>query len=539
MVFLHVVMFIYDTSWTSGDLINSAPTLLIVVGVVGLFLGGWCGFFLLVSSVGNMISMQNAYQKGSSVGTVLGKQLITGIILLIFAMLSESVIGYQAWIAAVIKNVATGESVPDILNYLPRSYHMEAIHAVAWAVIINAIVQALLSVNGGWQKTRRNVIIYGILAALVVVGTPLIWSLMQQIVPGYPMGRYPAPYEDIEVKFVIIGVTPWYDYIKLFMMMPFAANPEPMFPFLAVSFLGSIVGIYLTKPDCPRSMPRKGMLVSLFLMVVGFGWLVYLIVDGQVDALKMFQDAWNIPSLGVGWAPMFLLLTGVQFFGLMLVFRLVEFRGKAQEFAAKTIYWRRYGFIAFTIYNFQLVDLIPRFIVWKITGINVFTQWGQADGYLTLAISALTFIVWSLIFWLWEKVHYIGSLEWVMGTLAIPLLSKQKAKKQNMEKQKVPWWKLAALDVKGGLYNIEAINIVPPSEVDHANYADSRLFSKLAVILLFLPPLTILTLILGLKIQKIEVTNPYAKRAVIISSIGIIFTVVMAILLGTMTGLPI
>ncbi len=59
------------------------------------FLGGWAGFFLLISTICNSISMQNNLKKGLAVSRVLKKQLIVGFLLLIIAYLTESITGYH------------------------------------------------------------------------------------------------------------------------------------------------------------------------------------------------------------------------------------------------------------------------------------------------------------------------------------------------------------------------------------------------------------------------------------------------------------
>jgi len=63
-----------------------------------MFLGAWAGFFLLVSAFGNMISMQNSLKKGKSVSELIRKQVVKGCLLLIFAVLTESLLGYNGYL---------------------------------------------------------------------------------------------------------------------------------------------------------------------------------------------------------------------------------------------------------------------------------------------------------------------------------------------------------------------------------------------------------------------------------------------------------
>ncbi|HMF30395.1 MAG TPA: heparan-alpha-glucosaminide N-acetyltransferase domain-containing protein, partial [Candidatus Lokiarchaeia archaeon] len=93
MIALHTIQDSLDSS-----LINNIGTLPLISGVALIllnFMGGLAGFFLLVSAIGNMISMQRHLQAGKPVKELAVRQIVGGLILLLFACLTEGIIGYK------------------------------------------------------------------------------------------------------------------------------------------------------------------------------------------------------------------------------------------------------------------------------------------------------------------------------------------------------------------------------------------------------------------------------------------------------------
>src|SRR5271157_4081395 len=93
MLFLHQISWFLNSGALLAD-INNAPLIDILALIVLEFMGGLAGFFLLVSAIGNMISMYKRLQSGRSADDLLRSQIVTGILLVIFAYLVEGDIGY-------------------------------------------------------------------------------------------------------------------------------------------------------------------------------------------------------------------------------------------------------------------------------------------------------------------------------------------------------------------------------------------------------------------------------------------------------------
>jgi hypothetical protein len=509
------------------------PLFLMILMLVLLFFGGWAGFFLMISSIGNMISMFKGLEKGQSAKSLAIKQIIGGFLLLFFAYLSEGIIGYKGAIGELAKG---NENWWQLI--FTRGYHTETIHAVAWCVIINGIVQAILSYNGGWKKIKRNIKIYAILAVIIIAVTQFVWNGFDalageswangsnELITGGSVewDRGHLLYYDFFTNFLYIFAAPW------------AGSVEPLFPFIAVSFIGSMIGLYLMKrKDEPENKDTKtlkiGIGIGFFIALAGFLIMVFMIIEGA-DAVYFFREGSNIPALNTDfqWLAWFLFVTGSQIGAILFILRVVEFRGKSKQFAKKTLFFRRFGFVAFSVYNFQMIDIVAVLLVGLIPGIAPFV-WGQGGHfYLNDIWFALIgiFVLWGVVLWLWEKVNYVFGLEWFIAKISAVLIP---SKRKKTEGEKQPWWKTPRLDPQASLMDAEWIDIISTEQTEHENLKDSKLAKKVALCGLIFPPAYFISLGITKESMKTEGVNKHNKAAKIINIIGIILTIVIVTLL--------
>ena len=169
MLIIHLLLHIWDKTWL--DDLPAAPIAAVLFMVILVYLGGWRGLFVMISGTGNMIAMQKAMKKGVPWYNVVKKQLIGGALLLIFAALSESFLGYDGWIGqGILRDNWQFEA------YLYRTFSQHTIHAVAWCLIINSILYGILVGLIGYKRIHVLAIIYGLLAIAVVVCTDWLWA---------------------------------------------------------------------------------------------------------------------------------------------------------------------------------------------------------------------------------------------------------------------------------------------------------------------------------------------------------------------------
>ncbi|MBN2157589.1 MAG: hypothetical protein JW776_16195 [Candidatus Lokiarchaeota archaeon] len=549
MVFVHTFM-----RWIDRDTVQSNINdyrLIILWLMLGLiFIGAWAGFFLMVSAAGNMISMYKGVEKSGKVGDMVLKQVLGGTLLLFCGVLVESVLGYHA---------ALGELVLGKNDWWThifyRGYHMETIHAIAWCIILNGIIQGILSINGGWKKINRNIIIYSILAIVVIVGTVFVWQGVRTLLPGYPFADRVVDIfgvsKNLDIQYGVLGVDPFFELVWKFFLIPLAGKHEPIFPFLAISFIGSIIGLFLmrkqqemeeNKPVSTKLL-KYGMIIGLVLFVIGLigtGLFVIqrpsaidnIILPHHFDVIHMYVE--GLESYGSDfvfgfipfsfiWLPWFLMVTGAQFGAICLILRTVEFRGKSKPFGRKTRYFRRYGFVAFSIYAYQFVDILAVYLLTLIPWFPSLT-WSSYFGsvpenmfdvYQIWPLLILIFVIYEILIRFWEKAHFTLGYEWFIAKIAgVVIPSQRKLKK------KEGFFRTIRLDVNGGIYNPEWIEIVPGESV-HTSLADSKLSGKLCWIGIFIPPISFVSLGIASNSMKTEGKNKYNKRGLIVSLIGL------------------
>jgi hypothetical protein len=519
MILVHTIMRWYDRSWIEVGGVN-VPGILLALMILVIIVGGSAGFFLMVSAVGNMISMWQSLEKGISIKGLFLKQVLGGILLLIFAMIVESLIGYKGTFGEF---VSLQWEYAGYWAWQYRFFHMETIHTIAFCIIINGIVQVILSRKNGFKKIRRNIIIYAILAIICIAFTPIIFETIRYFIPGYPFTINPET--GLPVQYPLVGVSTFNEYLSLFFLMPLAGMPEPLFPFLGLSFIGSIIGIYMCREKSSKKFPKRGMYIGFSLFIIGAIGLVFAISLGFETFGNFLAYFWSIPRLYPNsWFWWFICVNGIAMVLILLVVRLVEYRGIGKNFAMKTTYFRRIGFVAFSVYTFQHLDVLPRFFYGLIPGIQAFPN---RMGPQILLLIPLVFLIWELVLRLWEKANFTGGLEWSIGIIADQIIPTKGSKG--------PWWRPSRLNAKEYLYGADWLNIIPKSEINHEKLKESKLAFKLSLLGFIGFPLSIIAFFIARTSEKTEEKNKYNKVAKILSFIGLGFTTIIVIFLSCIT----
>ncbi len=569
MLFLHMIGNFLDSK-TLFIYIEDRALINFVVLVAFPFCGGLAGFFLLVSAIGNMVSMHNHLQAGRSVSSLVTKQVVGGILLLCFAFLCESTTGYLGALGNFFHKLHNPGAGKYAIPMFQRGFTVETIHTIAWCILINGLVQGYLSRNGAWRNIRYQVTQYAALAVFVVVMTQPVWQLAELY-----GGRYGYPWNLVTGEMVcrpyLLGAsTTFADFLKGVFLAPLAAPMEPLFPYLSISFAGSIIGLVISQPakNVPRNFPRKVLFIGLAMFIVGTVGLVCYIATiasrkgGFSDAVAVwrslpFHRQWyNFPEVPeslafpLAWLWQFLSLNGVAIMATMFAIRVAEFRGRGAFFGNNTAFIRRFGFIAFTNYNNQWYFWIAQFFMGALIAAagaqNVayiaslpgdpYNPYLKLDWGFTLLLVVIVFAMYHAIMLLWEKIGYLGSLEWCMLTIAHAILPTRKAPKSDEIRKR--WWQKGMLNVEGAFYNVQWLNIVEDSEIDHANKADSKFALKVALIgllsIVFMPA-TFVSLVLARDARETEGKNTHNQLARAVSIFGITLMIAATFALSLVT----
>ncbi len=533
MLILHIISDLLDIDGLTANMGNLTLLELVLLFVLPFF-GGLAGFFLMISAIGNTISMQKQLMKGMSSKDLAKRQVFGGFLLLIVAMLAEGVLGYHGMIGNIFKSL----NDPSAIDWSPglyRGYHFETIHTIAWCIILNGAVHAYLTREGKWKDLKTLTKQYLILAAAVLALTPFMWWLADVIVPGYPYGEDPVTGRAL--MYAEFGKSSVWDFIIRFLLAPLAAKWEPVFPYLAASFLATIIGIYLSqeKKDIDRSYIKKylkfglgmfgigaiGFIINMVLVVVQQGIDPALALYPQISEHRYWTQENGVPFLG--WLFQFLLLNGFGIVAITMIIRNVEFRGRGKKFADQTKFIRRLGFIAFTAYTMQYIYHFAFFVVSSLVGEPyVRMNWGP-----TMLALGLSLLIYHILTWAWEKIGYIGSMEWMIGTIASYVIPGKKLKDYN-------WWKRGQLDVENAFYNAEWINIIDEEEIDHNNNSESRYAFKLARLGFLFFPFSFMAYRTAKNAAKIEEPNEYQEKGEKLALGGIIFFIVWLVLFSSL-----
>jgi hypothetical protein len=560
MIVLHMISDLLDIDNLLADL-GAVKIINILALVILPFYGGLAGFFLLISSMGNMFSMYRDLEKGKSVRSLVLKQIVGGIILLFFAMLSEGLIGYHAVVGSFFNNL-NNPLATNWSQVLWRWNYFETVHTIAWCLIINGIVQGLLSLKNNWQNRRDVIKSYVILIVFVLLLTTPIWTIISKYVgPGYPWGQYP---EGQPFHLPKIGSQSFWHILRAPFLNALAAPWEPIFPYLAVSFVGSIFGIILSQPKekINRKFPRNAFLGGLAAFVIGTAGVVIIVINvmssqGFDTAINFYREISNhrawfpdranyIPPFA--WLAQFISLNGFSIMLVAVLFRIVEFRGKAKIFADRTRIIRRFGVIAFTNYNNQFLYSFVFFITSLMLTRVAYQKLLWAGVFLSIF---LTLLLYHGIMILWEKIGYIGSLEWTIRTItnnAVP------ARRANFPPD-MKWWQRGQVKVQETFYQPEWIDLKDTYEInllktpEMVNKETSSVEdSKFALILSIVGACSILFMVVSIfaifvtfNSRKTEGKNKYNKAALVLSIVGLVLLVGLIIasliISGEMIGL--
>ncbi|MBN1539365.1 MAG: hypothetical protein JW939_04415 [Candidatus Thermoplasmatota archaeon] len=535
MVALHVFGRVYDSSWLGTDQMSD-KSLLHITGLLTLaYIGGMAGLFLMVSATSHTLSIHGQLTKGKKLENVIARQLFFGLMLLAFAFLAESTIGHHGFIGRMAySDLSSGASLMEAVSansdrILYRGFHFMTLHTIAWCIIINSAIQYFLYRNGGTKKVARNVKVYIGLSAAAILLTPLMWWFAGRVVPGYPFATYPGT--DLMVQYPLFGHSGALDHVKLFFLGPLAGQTEPLFPFLFISFIGAIIGIYLSMERPPRLLPHKGMMIGGVMFLLGVAGIAFMWLSGLDSVQNLIENTYQVLKLRI-WFPLLLLTTGGQLVFMMMTIRIVEYRGTGGEFARKTTFFRRFGAVSLTIYTFQYLDAIPLNLISLFPGVNVVT--GREGLFWAVLAVIGSILTWHFILVIWEKKDFKGSAEWAFATVP-PLLKMLTGRRRAPSELK--WHEVPKLGLTHTNSRVEWLSVVPRNPKGLDRFRDSILSIYLAFIGLVIFPLSILAHSIAKRARETEGENRFNRLSLKVSRWGIAWSSFLAFWMSQIKGI--
>lgn len=487
MVGVHIFRRTYDLTWLGTEAMADRSVLHLVTLFLIAYIGGMAGLFLMVSTVSHTLSVREQLRAGKPLNGVITKQILSGFLLLAFAFIVESTLGQHGFFGRMaytplVGDMSFGESlVQNSEVILFRGFHFMTLHTIAWAVIVNSVVQWALLRNGGVYKVSRNVKVYLGLIVGVIVLSPVMWAFASWVVPGYPFATYPGT--DRIVQYPLEGVSTIVDYVVLFALGPLAGQTEPLFPFLFISFIGAIVGLYLSMDRPPKYLPHKGMKIGGAMLFIGLFGIVIMLATGLDSIDNIMGDPYGILRMRI-WLPLLLFTTGGQLMLLMMLIRMIEYRNISEKAAQKTVMIRRFAVVSLTVYTFQWMDALVLHLVSHIPGVSVFNG---KDGFFWAIFSVMAVLVlWNVVLKLWEKVDFRGSAEWALAVVMVQTNNLLKGGKGAPHRAK--WYLVPKLNVLRGEASVKWMDLMPTNLTGPDKERDSRMSYWLSLVgLVFFP----------------------------------------------------
>ncbi len=530
MVAAHTFSAIFDRSMIGAERSSELVMLDVVFLIVLAYLSGFTGLFLMVSIISHTISMREQLKNGSELKHVIMRQIVGGLILLIFAFLVESTLGHHGFIGRMAYFDPGGPMTfaEAVYSNLPRifyrGFHFMTLHTIAWSIIICTLLQWLLYRKGGLDKDGRNVKVLLVSGIFVLLLTPLAWGLANSIVPGYPLAEYPGT--DRMVQYPLEGVTTSGEMVVLFFLGPLAGQTEPLFPFLFYAFIGCIIGIYLSMDRPPDKFFRRGLWTGIALSAIGLVGVILYWTFGLDSWENLKDNAFLIMKMR-SWVPIVLFTAGGQVLVLFGLLRLIEERGIARSLSVKLRPVRRFAVASLTVYTLQYFDSPLRFLLSQIPGVTVF---GAKDGLTTtIVVMALVVIYWHVILLLWSSFGFIGSVEWLLS-----IVQRSIGRTSYSRNDKRKWYRIERLGVLDSSFKLEWAKYLKGRRGDGRNIArDERLALRLSIAGLFFLPLSVISFLITKDLLKRKVGGKVTSLALNISRVGLLLGSAIILVLAT------
>ncbi|MHA1347376.1 MAG: hypothetical protein ACTSO3_13330 [Candidatus Heimdallarchaeaceae archaeon] len=400
MTLFHILFKMYDVEGfmaNQEEILNFPIILLIVMGLFA-YLGSWYGFFLFISSVVNSYTFIRKTKANVNPSKLLLKQVTTGVALIILAYFIEGIIGYYGDIGYSIRRLEW----TNFAYFQVEILWFQTLQIIGICLVINGLLLYLLMRNEGYEKVIRNIVIFACLILFVLVLTPFISNWIANSTWLFPSGESGWP--NIEFVYANRSARTWF--------LTIVNGPkQPLFPYLASSFMGSLIGMLLANPKPPKKILLWLSLIGVLMIASG----VILIVLGLP-----FTFLEQPPAITT-----YLLRLGGQVCLLMVLLALIEFRGKGKTFANRRIvkFFRRWSILSLTIYSLHILELLPRWvlslILQKQPGYNFMEEGIIGRGQELWMFLAIAYILlfYELVVRLIIKFKMKGSFEWLLVKL--------------------------------------------------------------------------------------------------------------------------
>jgi hypothetical protein len=410
VLFFHVFFFLFDSGlWESR--MDGEGVSLVQLGVIFYF-AGWGGIFLMVSTAANSYVFLKRLDRGYHINDVFKKQLSSGLLLLVLAILLDILFDVDG---IILQSIDSGEIRYDKVRV--RWLTIGTVRMIAMGVVAVSILLFVFyrmnHVNSHSYATRA----FLGLTVLVYAITPFLRYLFENMYSGWPDSQRESLNSVAELF-----------YRTAFVHL--SGKYEPLFPYLGTAFIGAIIGISIVRPDHPSRFPLKLFGAGVLVKVIG---LSFHFMGLTFYPFVRYNFYWYIFTLGG------------QLMVLALAVYILEYNHGANFILKYTTVVRRWGVISLTIFLFQILRVPP------IVLFALFPSWNtlafqQLNLWQSIIVTIVVMIYWDLVIRYWSKYKFKYSLEWIF----LSIMSRSKIGSQK------------SLDVQEVVYNYKPVIINSP-----------------------------------------------------------------------------
>ncbi len=396
----------------------------ILIGVLGYF-GTWHGFFLFISAIVNSyVFTRKAYQN-ISLGQLMLKNTVAGLIIVGLGYLIEG-FGYYGYFGNALRN---GEW-DTFRAFTGENFWIQTLQIIGIGLVINGIIQYFLYRNNGYKKYQRNLLIYAAIALVILSLTPIVNFAIENHYPwtNPDAGTWP------DIYFISGERTTAVWFLNLV-----AGAKDPLMPYLTTAAVGAMIGIYLGRPKPEMRTLTWFSLAGVGLILIGGIFVVLGFTSGfRIDPRVPFSIGY-LPFSTIEEPPAistYMIRLGGQICLLMLILRIVEFRGKGNQYAKNPIwkFFRRWSYLSLTIYSMQIYEIVPRAVLKAlfydtgISSINFMQDLSVPSIWMIVLIVPFVLIFFEAVIIMFYRFKLVGSFEWIFVSLQ-NLISQTKSAK--------------------------------------------------------------------------------------------------------------
>ncbi|MHA2295551.1 MAG: heparan-alpha-glucosaminide N-acetyltransferase domain-containing protein [Candidatus Hodarchaeales archaeon] len=371
---------VWDYYYTNSGLIPTSEIKLDLLGILFLFLSMAGIFYVMSGAVNTYVNFNRLKENQISIHQLIISGWITGLSLIVISYIFRFLLfrSIKDWTALITYFVLYGE-IRTI------KYTIALASGTLW--IIGALIILVSTLMGiyihflGFNKIYRLYIIYMVISLLILALTVPLTVLIG-----------PSLEESIYSE----------NWIYFFFFSPLVYGYFPIFPYVGFGCLGAILGLALAKNEKKIHIASYMVLSSLLYLVIG------LLLFGNSGSLVISYT--SLEAIKNLFARQMLQLS---FYFLIIALLLFVFDFSSEKYQLKwkkNTYWiNEFGKNALTIYVFEgFVSAVM---------IRIFYPfWNTYSSTLLEAtlFGLLNLVIWIIIFMIWRKTGYIGSLEWIM-----------------------------------------------------------------------------------------------------------------------------